>query len=109
MNTISQQRCFNHTQREAVARCPECLRFFCRECITEHDSRVFCAQCLKRLTKGEQSVKVRHGGIIMITKTVAGFLCLWLLFYGLGRTLISIPSSFHEGTLWKNGAERITE
>ena len=48
---LSQQRCFNHTSREAVARCPECGRFFCRECITEHDDRVLCAVCLGKKGK----------------------------------------------------------
>ena len=32
MNDLLYQRCFNHVLREAVARCPECLRYFCREC-----------------------------------------------------------------------------
>ena len=37
--------------REAVARCPECTQFFCRECITEHDDRVLCSACLKKLAR----------------------------------------------------------
>jgi hypothetical protein len=43
MQDITQQRCLNHMLREAVARCPECSRFFCRECITEHEDKVLCA------------------------------------------------------------------
>src|SRR5580658_7631208 len=34
--TLLDQRCFNHDLREAVAQCPSCKRFFCRECVTEH-------------------------------------------------------------------------
>ena len=45
---LAHQRCFNHATREAVARCPECHHFFCRECITEHDDRVLCTGCLKK-------------------------------------------------------------
>ncbi|MBT8374528.1 MAG: rhomboid family protein, partial [Deltaproteobacteria bacterium] len=35
MKDLALQRCNNHGQREAVARCPKCRRYFCRECITE--------------------------------------------------------------------------
>ena len=51
MQNLAHQRCFNHAVREAVARCPECGQCFCRECITEHDDRVVCAACLKKLTR----------------------------------------------------------
>ncbi|MCI0613826.1 rhomboid family protein, partial [bacterium] len=40
---ISKQRCFFHSQREAVVRCPECGRYYCRECVTEHLDRLLCA------------------------------------------------------------------
>lgn len=109
MNTLVQKRCFNHSGREAVARCPECQRFFCRECVTEHDSRVVCAQCLKKLTGGGQQRTARFAVVALAAKSLAGFLFLWLFFYGLGRTLISIPADFHEGTLWKDGAARIED
>jgi hypothetical protein len=32
---------------------------------------------------------------------VSGFLLAWLFFYLVGRILLLVPSSFHEGTLWK--------
>lgn len=51
MPALIHQRCFNHATREAVARCPECSQFFCRECITEHDDRVICSACLKKLAR----------------------------------------------------------
>ena len=51
MQNSFHQRCFNHAGREAVARCPECGQFFCRECITEHEDRVLCSACLKKLTR----------------------------------------------------------
>jgi hypothetical protein len=46
MTAVAHQRCLHHHEREAVARCPECGHYFCRECITEHDERVICASCL---------------------------------------------------------------
>jgi hypothetical protein len=30
-------------------------------------------------------------------------LTLWLFFYFMGRGLLILPSSFHEGTLWQAG------
>ena len=43
MEDLVHQRCFNHMLREAVACCPECRRYFCRECVTEHEDKVLCA------------------------------------------------------------------
>ena len=101
MIEVTRQRCFNHLGREAVARCPECERFFCRECITEHDDRVICAVCLTKLAeKGKK--KDRYAGLFLITRCVLGFLVLWLLLFTIGRILLLTPSSFHDGTLWRN-------
>jgi hypothetical protein len=92
---IAQERCFNHASREAVARCPECGRTFCRECISEHDDRVICAFCLKRLSK--KAVR-RHRlvGLVRLAQILMGVLLLWSSFYLLGKALLNIPSSFHE-------------
>jgi hypothetical protein len=32
---------------------------------------------------------------------VVGTGILWMIFYYLGQALLSLPSSFHEGTLWQ--------
>lgn len=101
MTEITRQRCFNHLGREAVARCPECERFFCRECVTEHEDRVICAACLKAMA-GRRRRKGRHAGVFMLSRCMLGFLVLWLLFFTIGRTLLRIPSSFHDGSLWHN-------
>jgi hypothetical protein len=38
---------------------------------------------------------------------LTGVLVLWLVFFLLGRALLSMPASFHEGTLWGSaGADR---
>jgi len=101
MESLSQQRCQNHAHREAVACCPECARFFCRECITEHDDRVICASCLKKLAGQAASKARRFQGLETICLGLLSFLFLWIVFYSIGRGLLSIPSSFHDGTLWK--------
>jgi hypothetical protein len=93
--SIVQERCSNHASREAVARCPECGRTFCRECISEHDDRVICAFCLKRLSK-KAVRRYRLVGLVHLAQILIGVLLLWSSFYLLGKALLTIPSSFHE-------------
>ena len=94
---IARERCSNHVSREAVARCPECGRTFCRECISEYEGRVVCASCLKHLST--KVVKRRRLTWLMpLIQISMGVLLLWSSFYLLGKALLSIPSSFHEMT-----------
>lgn len=99
-NGLSQQRCFNHRQREAAAKCPECGRYFCRECITEHEDRVLCAQCLRNTKAPAASKFPILVGPVRIFQFFCGLALLWIVFYYLGDILLKLPSSFHEGTLW---------
>ncbi len=102
MNLISRQRCFNHVHREAVAVCLECDRYFCRECITEHYGKMICAPCLSLVTV--QDGRISSGGSLLPGSLLflgAVFL-LWSSFYALGQLLLTLPASFHEGTLWKD-------
>ena len=101
MSDIAQERCFNHRRREAVACCPECHRFFCRECITEHGGRVICAVCLRKTAEGERGARRSLKGLVFAAKCLAGLLVLWIVFYYLGQSLLLLPTSFHEGTLWR--------
>lgn len=99
MSHVSQRRCFVHVDREAAARCPHCARFFCRECVTEHDDRFVCAACLKRLAAAPPSHRAT-AGLLAAAAFALGFLTLWLTFHVCGRALLRIPSSFHKGALW---------
>ena len=101
MPAISEQRCLNHRDREAVARCPSCFNFFCRECVTEHEQRVICARCLAALSRGAEKRGARLRRLAAAFPAAAGLFMLWLMFYGVGRLLLAIPSSFHEGTIWR--------
>ena len=96
---LTYQRCFNHSAREAVARCPECHRHFCRECVTEHDDRVVCTACLSVLAgnkaKGAGLSRIIRGFVCAIS-----FLLLWFMFHLAGEGLLSLPDEFHEGSLW---------
>src|SRR5436309_14543741 len=97
MPAIADQRCSNHEFREAVARCPECKKFFCRECVTEHEDRVICAACLKKLARPAAARRLRLAGLMVAGEWVAGVLTVWLFFYLAGRNLQAMPDSFHEG------------
>ena len=102
MPMLTDQRCLNHSFREAVARCPECRRFFCRECVTEHEDRLICAVCLRRLSRPAAARRVPWAGLLVTGEFAVGVLATWLFFYAVGRNLLAIPDSFHEGTVWKS-------
>lgn len=93
MNLVD-QRCANHALREAAVQCPSCKRFFCRECVTEHDGRMMCVQCVAALARvGEKDREgIRPKWAVM---AAGGVLIAWLVFYYLGQTLARIPSEFH--------------
>ncbi len=93
--TLSEERCFNHSNREAVARCPECGRHLCRECVSEYEDRLLCAFCLDRLLAGPAGRRRPLVRFAFVTQVLLGFLILWSSCYLLGRLLIAIPSSFH--------------
>jgi hypothetical protein len=101
MKSLTQQRCFNHVGREAVARCPECGQFFCRECVTEHDDRVVCATCLKKLTQQPFTRHTAFAWLLRFAQCSLGVLIVWFFFFLIGDNLLKLPDSFHEGTLWQ--------
>lgn len=101
---LAHQRCFNHARREAVARCPECSRYYCRECVTEHEDRVVCASCLARLTAGKGERRRPFAVAVRALECAVALLVLWLFFYTLGHCLLVLPTSFHEGTVWQAGS-----
>ena len=101
MSAITHQRCFHHAGREAVARCPECHRFFCRECVTEHADRMICATCLKQGAPASLGRRKAIQTILNAAQFAAGATIIWLFFYWAGQTLLRLPSSFHDGSVWR--------
>jgi hypothetical protein len=102
MLTLTHQHCLNHSAREAVAQCPECRHYFCRECITEHDDRILCAACLRQISsrtaKGPPPLRVvGRAGLSLL-----GVLTAVVFFYWIGQILLLVPTSFHDGTMWKS-------
>jgi hypothetical protein len=100
MESLAHQQCSNHRSREAVARCPECRQFFCRECITEHEDRVLCAACLRKLARPRMVERFRLVGLLRLAQSLAGLIIVWLFFYWVGQLLLSLPSAFHDGSIW---------
>jgi len=91
MNGVGlQQRCWNHDSREAVCRCLACGRSFCRECVTEHESRLVCAGCLRKLV---EAAAVRRGRMRRMASTalmLAGLLLAWGVFFAAGESMIAL-------------------
>lgn len=100
--SLAHQRCYNHASREAAARCPECERYFCRECVSEHEGRVLCASCLAELVRPRLTKRYHLQGLIKLVQVSLGILMLWLVFYLIGQALLIIPGAFHEGTMWRD-------
>lgn len=101
MQNLASQRCFNHAQREAVARCPQCGHCFCRECITEHDDRVICAACLRKLAQAPPPRRRAFASVVRGCECLLGLVLVWFFFYLVGAGLLALPTSFHESTVWK--------
>lgn len=99
---LAQARCFKHVSREAAAKCPECGRFYCRECVTEHEGRVVCRTCLESLL--HQEVRATPGWLKACTGwllALAGYLIVVYSLYLVGRILLRIPSQFHSGVFFE--------
>ncbi len=84
-------RCRHHPSRPAAARCPSCGGFFCRECVTEHEGLMLCANCLGRVSP----MPGRRPRPFRVLAALTGFAALWGSLYLVGRLLIAIPSETH--------------
>ena len=103
MQDITQQRCLNHMLREAVARCPECSRFFCRECNTEHEDKVLCASCLRKRQNPPPKKNQRYQWVLRMGYFISGMILLYVIFYYVAQILVALPTDFHEGSIWQTG------
>ena len=98
---LSLQRCFNHALREAAVRCPECSRFFCRECVSEHDDRLICASCLKKLAESGAPKRRTLSKVTGAAQLVFGVLVAWFFFFMIGESLLRLPPTFHDTSVWR--------
>ena len=104
MPSFSQHRCLHHAHREAVARCPECREFFCRECVAEHDDRVICSACLRKIAGKEARPRRSFAAVLRPVALLGGVFVAWFFFYLIGHWSSALPSKFHEGTLWNESS-----
>jgi hypothetical protein len=90
------QTCWNHEAREAVCRCPQCFRSFCRECVSEHEGRLLCAACLRPVASAAPAGGTRLRRIATLAMFVGGFFLGWLIFFGMGKSLLEIVRKLEE-------------
>lgn len=107
MSSLALQRCWNHGTREAVARCPECGRSYCRECVVEHEDRIICSSCLAKITtaveKPARTWSFRPA--LRFGAAFTGIIVAWILYFVVGRALLAIPDESHAASLWKRTFE----
>ncbi len=99
MQELASRRCRHHFNRAAVARCPGCSEYFCRECVTEHEDRVLCVNCLQRLHHAESSTRHSWRWLVRLLGCAVSVTFLWLVWYGVGQMLLALPDTFHDGLL----------
>ncbi len=99
---LARQRCLLHPLREAVARCPSCRDFYCRECVTEHDHRLLCAACLRKIAASTSSETPRQvfGAAWSVVKFGGAILLVWFAFFLVAQFLARAPTTFHNGEMW---------
>ena len=93
---LTGRRCLIHGAREAAARCPGCARFFCRECVTEHEDLALCAECIGSRKAPKAGGARWHQSVIL--RPVAVLLAIvvaWLYFLLLGWATMELPRRFH--------------
>ena len=93
---LTLQRCLIHADREAIARCPACANYFCRECITEHEGKFLCSNCLQRRFAPIESAHRGAGWFMASIGMIIGLTIAWFFFYLIGRILILIPPNLHD-------------
>src|SRR5690349_16700517 len=94
------QSCWNHETREAVCRCPECSRSYCRECVTEHAARLLCAACLRKAlaVAGPRRAAGRVREAMLL---IGGLVLSWVIFLGLAGG-VSEYTARMEQAAWLN-------
>ena len=94
-------RCWNHEPREAVCRCPECGRSFCRECVTEHDARLVCAACLESLGRARDVRRRNLRRFVPAAMALGGIVLAWMIFYGAGQAAILFTARMEQSS-WQS-------
>jgi hypothetical protein len=75
--------------------------------VSEHENRVLCASCLLRILEPRAARPARFRGFGRLAMSFAALALAWFFFFLVGRSLLAIPSSFHDGTIWKTISEEL--
>ena len=92
---LTLQRCLIHADREAIVRCPACGNYFCRECVTEHEGKFLCSNCLQRRFAPIETGHRATGWFLVAHRRDHRLAVAWFFFYLIGRLLILIPPNLH--------------
>ncbi|OGH60014.1 MAG: hypothetical protein A3G34_12080 [Candidatus Lindowbacteria bacterium RIFCSPLOWO2_12_FULL_62_27] len=99
MTELAASSCRLHPDRPAAALCPGCRRYYCRECVTEHDDQLLCRSCMDAV----RSPADRRAGLwewpARLAMLGAGLFGVYTLFYFAGQILSWIPPDYHAGKL----------
>lgn len=107
---LAQRRCHHHAAREAVARCPACERFFCRECVAPYDHRLLCAACLASAARETSTPTAKGEGIFRSAMyAIAALLLAWGVFGVLGSVLAALPTSFQASQMVEGWMDEFAE
>lgn len=98
---VAHQHCWNHPLRGAVCRCPACQRPFCRECVSEHDTRLLCAACIKSFTRAPGQSHARTRRLRLAVLALATAVLAWIAFFSLGQILMG-SATLAELSAWHN-------
>jgi hypothetical protein len=100
MSDLARQQCFNHPGREAIVRCPSCLRDYCRECVTEHDDRYLCSACLRleaaKAARPARRFRLPVGAFLGLI----GLLTAWTMFYAAAQYLVLRSGADRSSRVW---------
>jgi hypothetical protein len=96
-----EQRCWNHEGREAVCRCPQCSRGFCRECVAEHEGRLLCAACLARAAKPVERKRSLARRAAPAAMALGGLLLAWTVLFAASETLIILAQRAEQNSWQK--------
>ena len=62
---------------------------------------MLCAACLKKRVAAGSGRGFRVASLGVAGLCGLGVLTGWLFFFCVGRALLAVPASFHEGTVWE--------
>ncbi len=62
---------------------------------------VVCTICLRKESREQRKQRWSVAVVGRFGAAIAGFVLCWLFFLGLGKVLVTMPSKFHEGTIWQ--------